>query len=762
MPWNPDDLDSPPPPTDRDPLFDDAARLCIENQGGSTSLLQRRLSIGYGRAARLIDQLTLAGVLGQQDPGSSNPRPVLIAVIPGEEWPADDPPTPIAGELRSAVEAVASPFSPIAFPPEPARGPLDFMKSKAGVARPQVLEAGIARLLGDRPPTRISVEDVRDYINRANLTPADGRPILLSLWERAQTALGARQLPPTTVHGYMQALARAFGLGRKHPDASREALLFASHRNVLMAAMQGQELTSTDRTTIAQSAATLGLTEAESQRLATETALDAVTPEIDAILNAERVSEAEAQALLSRAESLGATIPDELRTRILDCLTLWRLDHGELPRIHVTDVDLPEGEVTHYLAGCILMEHRKDRGVESLTIVDSGALLITNRRLLLTGKGKATTIKYASILGTSVVLGPTGQSLLMIRRETGRNPHLNLLTPVALEIADKVIGLVRKGTTASSSAPAKPVAPPHASSPQTPQSPTPPAGSPLPAHAGSTTPESLDSLLAELDALIGLASVKQEVRSLINFLRMQRLRREQGLSAAPVGLHMVFSGNPGTGKTTVARILGRMLGAMGLLTKGHVVEIDRAGLVAGYVGQTALKVQGVVERALEGVLFIDEAYALASTRGGEDFGSEAVDTLLKLMEDNRERLAVIVAGYREPMQTFLDSNPGLRSRFSRFIDFPDYSAEELCAIFSAQAAAGSYVIPDTTWVSLKQLFDALRAAKGNDFSNGRLARNAFERTLMRLADRLAKDSDVTLQELTTIEVVDLPAPEDLD
>ena len=272
---------------------------------------------------------------------------------------------------------------------------------------------------------------------------------------------------------------------------------------------------------------------------------------------------------------------------------------------------------------------------------------------------------------------------------------------------------------------------------------------------GDKTIHDLDDLLEELDSLIGLDSVKQEVRNLINLLKIVELRTKNGLKAPSVTKHFVFTGNPGTGKTTVARLLSEIYCSLGVLSKGHMVEVDRSGMVAGYMGQTAIKVKEVIDKAKGGVLFIDEAYALSNETPGGDFGQEAIDTLVKGMEDNREDMIVIVAGYPDLMDKFVKSNPGLKSRFQKTIHFPDYTATDLYSIFLRFCKTNDYVLSNEGSVYLMEQLEQYVANADKYFGNARDVRNFLDIAISSQANRLLEENNTDPNALMTLTPADL-------
>ncbi|MDR1492245.1 MAG: AAA family ATPase [Planctomycetaceae bacterium] len=282
--------------------------------------------------------------------------------------------------------------------------------------------------------------------------------------------------------------------------------------------------------------------------------------------------------------------------------------------------------------------------------------------------------------------------------------------------------------------------------PQTNESDSPPLSDPM-----------IQQATAELESLIGLDGVKNEVKKLIDFLKVQKMRRQYGLKESGQSLHYVFTGNPGTGKTTVARILGKIFHGFGALKTPNLIESDRSGLIAGYVGQTAIKTDEVIEKSLDGVLFIDEAYTLSRGGGGTgDYGQEAIDTLLKRMEDNRDRLIVVVAGYPEPMREFLRSNPGLQSRFTRFIEFEDYSVREMCLIFEKFCNDNEYHLTPLARVNAFLLFAAARSRRDETFGNARFVRNVYEMAVSKHSSRIAQLTEMTRETLSQLVGTDIP------
>ena len=278
-------------------------------------------------------------------------------------------------------------------------------------------------------------------------------------------------------------------------------------------------------------------------------------------------------------------------------------------------------------------------------------------------------------------------------------------------------------------------------------------GGPAPAPEPEKPKEPEKDPMEELESLVGLTTIKEDVKELMAFVKIQKLRKDAGLKSVPVSLHLVFTGNPGTGKTTVARIIGRLYKQIGVLSQGQLVEVDRSGLVAGYVGQTALKTQEQIKKAMGGVLFIDEAYALAQK--DDAFGQEAIDTVLKAMEDHRDDLVVIVAGYTKPMEKFINSNPGLKSRFNKYFEFPDYTIDELEAIFNLNCKKYDYIVEEDAQKQIRARIVSRKMQRQDNFANAREVRNMFEDIITNQARRVAAMENPTHNDMMLITVMDL-------
>jgi len=621
----------------------------------------------------------------------------------------------------------------------------------AHVSRPDLATAALKRLLAVNKPSEIQQSEIRRLFEEYGVADQDeSLRIRQRMWRAALQAFIVDGITSQEEKTYLEELQHFLNISSDYVMEVERELLLPRYREAVEAALSDNILATAETEDIRRLSENLNLPSYLTRDVFPDAMAESMKRVWDQADADKTISATEAKELRDAQKHLDVKLLDwQERKVFLAELYAQLLVSPELPSIESSTTWRP-GEVLHFSASADWQEMRKERGplgsYDVLKTIDSGTLFITNQRVLFSSSSKTTSLEYKNLLGITLYL-----DAILLNKQSGRSPYLRINPPDALPIAGLILQRAASGGAAVETRDEQPS---HNAGTQVSETVT---GNQKPGKP-RTEPDHarLKELLAELDGLIGLAPVKQEIRSLVNLVRVRELRRKQGLKVAPATYHMVFSGPPGTGKTTVGRLVGGLFQALGILAKGHQVEVDRAELVAGYVGQTAIKTDAVVTTALGGILFIDEAYSLSVSGSGEDFGREAIETLLKLMEDHRDELVVIAAGYRDKMEEFLGSNPGLRSRFVRFIDFPDFTSEELVRIFEKLAHEAGYDPGAETLISIQALMSEHYNNRTEAFGNARLVRNVFEQTLARQADRIAALENPSKDDLCVLQAVDLP------
>jgi Holliday junction resolvasome RuvABC ATP-dependent DNA helicase subunit len=610
-------------------------------------------------------------------------------------------------------------------------------------ARPDLAARALRDLLSRTTPDRVRPQDVRAILDEHNVEPAQVHGLRHEMWKSAYRFFIKDRAISAEEHAYLESLRRLLNIGFDYAMEVEEELMVPVYRQAVQHLVADGDVSDDEREQLELLAADMRLPLTRAKEELRKESIAAIEHLWVAADSDNRIDPEEARALRAAANNLGVSLStaEEARVRLGE---LWReAVTGEKLPFLATDLRLPEGEGAYFTCDARWLETRKERGYETLKEIDRGTLHITNRRVLFQGTGKTISLPFAKIIGIELY-----SDAVLLKKQAGRNPYLGIEPVELLSVASAVLQRAMAGGGPLG----LPTPPPDPSRTESNSDSKSPQG-----EASAISSRGLTKLLAELDSLVGLEPVKHEIKTMVNLVRIRAMRRSEGLKVPTTSYHMVFSGPPGTGKTTVARLVGKILRALGILSTGQLVEVDRAELVAGYVGQTAIKTDAAVKNALGGVLFIDEAYSLAGGQSGEDFGQEAIETLLKLMEDNREDLVVIAAGYRDRMEDFLSSNPGLQSRFARFVDFPDYSPDELAQIFRRLAFDAHYELSPDAAESLNRLLESHYTSRTTTFGNGRLVRNLFEEAVSNQANRLAAVENPTKADLSILQADDIPA-----
>lgn len=655
--------------------------------------------------------------------------------------------------LDRTIALATSPFA--VSPPPRARSVVERI---TGARRPLLAHQALEHLLATTEPTDVRSSQIQEIANDYRLSDVQTGEVCAGVWRSAFESFLRDGALDTAEQAYLLRLRGLLDISERTVMAVEEELVGSQFKKALQAVTNDAKITDAERIELDKLAAQLAIDPRNVRAAVRNAARSLIRPFVVTILADGLASPEELAELDRRLKKAKSVLEPELSTQILTASKRWNAKYAPLDPIPAS-VRFESEEVCFLerQTGWSEVRKRRSRGqsYDELTLIGRGTLCITNHRALFIGATESSVIAFKDIAGFT-----TFSDGIRIERRKGRHIFFDLPQP-EIDITATIFLRARNGDTGTFRAPVDTSVTPVVTPSQPLVEPRAiPAASNL--QAPTSEHETVLQPLDELKQLVGLDSVKEEVAMLTNLVRIQQARKAQGLPVPPMTHHLIFTGNPGTGKTAVARIISRIYRDLAVLKKGHLIEVDRAQLVGGYLGQTAIKTQAVIESAMGGVLFIDEAYSLAGGSENDSYGREATDTLLKLMEDRRDDFIVIVAGYAEPMQRFIESNPGLQSRFARTIRFPDYGPQELAAILRAFSTQARYVItPGAEALALERI-TALRGAHPHNFGNARTVRTLFERMLQHQSNRLATDHDLTREDLVTLAESDVPNLEGLN